>query len=217
MNWDLMDRFNAAYPNMTPPRGLSLVNSPFQGPIPTPMARPPGAAPLATDVYNSPGGPATDPSAPPFRLDPSGVPPFRPVTGVAPPTPAALAPFPTDGASAPAVPYTKPNVDVGPQGVTMTSTPPAPGWAGTVGLPATAEEAIKQDINKRNINDVFAGLGEVAKGIQNKPSEAAQAAAAQLTPMSVAPNTGSQLAGELMSQILRGKQARGLTLTGRMA
>lgn len=212
------DRFNAAFPQMLP-NGLSLnslpqpVNQfPIQGPIPLPLPRPLGAE-VPTMVYNSPGGPATDPNAPPFRLDRGAVPPME-----APP-PAMAAPmqpsvFPTAGA--PAVPYSRPAVEAGPKGLTLASAP-TPGWGGTVETaPPPVEEAKKPEEKKPDADKVFAGLEEINKGIQNKVSPQEAAAAATITPSSAAaqPNSSNAMAAEIMATLLRGKQ-RGLTLTGR--
>ena len=214
MNFD--DRFGASFPNRLP-FGVSLAGlppqSPMQGPVPMPLPRPPGAPPIATDVYSSPGGPATDPNAAPFRLD-RGLPPRDPYTPSAMPAPAPLTATSFPEAGGPGVPYTRPAVNAGPQGVTLASAP-APGFAGTVGAEAPPAD-VKPAMPKADPDKVFAGLEEINKGIQNKVSPQEAAAAAQIIPMTAQPNSGGQLSSDLMSQLLRGKQSmRGLTLTGR--
>ena len=196
------DRFGAVWPNMKKPMGLSLASPP---PI-TPGAL--AIPPVRTDMYPSPGGPATDPTAPPFRLDPSAAPPPG-LQGTLPPglaskdvLPPGLAnrgltppsPFPVNGA--PAVPNTIPNVNAGPGGLTLNSTPAAPGWAGTVGVPSPgAAPAANPEMDK-----TLDALGEMAKGINPKPI--ADPMATTITPMTAQPNQPNSLSFDLMAQLL---------------
>lgn len=207
------DRFNAAFPYMLP-QGLNLTSLPqvpIQGPIPLPMPRPIGAE-VPTVVYNSPGGPATDPNAPPFRLDRGAPPPVEaplsPPAMVAPTRALASSPsFPTGETSA--VPYTKPVVQAGAQGVTLNSNPAA-GWEGSVGAEApakVAEAAPKPDYDK-----LMAGVEDIAKGFKKS---AADPSANQIIPSNMQPNSGSGAAAELMAALLGAKKRpMGVTLTG---
>jgi hypothetical protein len=62
---------------------------------------------------------------------------------------------------------------------------------------------------------MLAVFGEVAKGLKPKSNDAALAAAATISPMSVQANQPSHLSAELMNTILQSKRKpRGLTLTG---
>lgn len=202
-------------------RGLTINDSPIpQIPVQTVPIQPDGVPPSPglpppqrTDIYNSPGGPAT-PGTPVFRLDRGAViPPETPAQVVPPINPSAAyakpSAFPTG--DAPAVPF-NPIREPGPAGVSLNSTPVAPGWAGTVGLPGTPEEAKGFDKGQK-YNEALTGLGEIAKGLKPKP--AADSGANTITPMSSQPNAPSQVSGELMAQLLQhARRPRGLTLTG---
>jgi hypothetical protein len=112
------------------------------------------------------------------------------------------------------VPYSKPAIEQ--QGTTLTSGgPQAPGWTGSVGLPTSAEESKGFDKGQK-WGEIASAAGDAIKAIQNKPSDAASAAAATINPTSIQPNQSNQLAAELMNTMLMSKQRqRGLTLTGR--
>ena len=158
------------------------------------------------------GGP-TDPNAPPFRLDRGAVPPPEPAQVVPPITPGAAyakpKAFPTG--DAPPVPF-NPVREPGPAGVSLNSTPVAPGWAGSVGLPSTPQEAAIWEKATKNA-DLMSGLETAVKGLKPKP--AGDSGANTITPMSVQPNAPSQVSGELMAQLLQhARRPRGLTLTG---
>jgi hypothetical protein len=199
------DRFGAAFPNRLVP--------------PVPFAQMPPGVPglsLATPPMVAP--------PPVMRLDPAATDNWRnrvdqdvrngvvPNPAAPPPPMAQPGPFPTQAA---AVPYTQPAVqEGGPSGITMNSTPAAPGWAGTVGMDAPAKSNFAPG---GNFDKTMAGLDEIAKGLKPKVSDAAQAAAATITPMSVGaqPNVPSALAHDLMMQIMQGRRKpQGLTLTG---
>jgi hypothetical protein len=199
-------------------RGLTINDSPIpQVPVQSvPIAPTDPAQGRETIVIPPPpgaGGP-TDPNAPPFRLDRGAVlPPEGPAQVVPPITPGAAyakpSAFPTG--AAPAVPF-NPIRDPGPAGVSLNSTPVAPGWAGTVGLPASPEESKGFDKGQK-YNEVLTGLEQIAKGA--KPKASGDSGANTITPMSVQPNAPSQVSGELMAQLLQhARRPRGLTLTG---
>jgi hypothetical protein len=116
-------------------------------------------------------------------------------------------------AQAEPVPYSKPAIEQA--GTTLTSGgPQAPGWAGSVGLPSSAEESKGFDKGQK-WGEIAAAAGDAMKALQNKPSDAASAAAATINPSSLQPNSANQLAAQLMSTMMMSKQRqRGLTLTG---
>ena len=141
--------------------------------------------------------------------------------GVVPDPSAAPAAVPPMPRSVPRPPPAFPTQDVppvanvaaptGPGGITLTSAPVAPGWAGTVGLPATPEE-VKAFEKGGNYEKLMGGLDEVAKGL--KPKQAADPNASVISPMTSQPNMPNQMAGELMAALMNSKK-RGLTLAGR--
>jgi hypothetical protein len=199
-------------------RGLTINDSPIpQIPVQSVPITP--TDPVRTDIIPSPGGPATIPGV--HRLYPAGpppvvppeLPPEGPAQVVPPITPGAAyarpKAFPTgDAAPVPFNPVREP----GPAGVSLNSTPVAPGWAGTVGLPGSPEEAKGFDKGQK-YNEALAGLETIAKGLKPKP--AGDSGANTITPMSVQPNAPSQVSGELMAQLLQhARRPRGLTLTG---
>jgi hypothetical protein len=201
------DRFGASFPNrrvppvpftQTPPGvpGLSLATPPMAAPPPVMRLDP-----AATDAWRG-------------RVDRdvgNGVVP----NPAAPPPMAQPGPFPTEAA---AVPYTQPAVQAGgPSGITMNSTPAAPGWAGTVGLGGQTPQEKAAFTQGNDYAKTVAGLEEISKGLRPKVSDAAAAAAATITPMSsgAQPNIPSSLAHDLMMQVLQGRRKpQGLTLTG---
>jgi len=197
--------------------GTTLTSQPVI-PLSPPPAIPP---PVRTDIIPSPGGPATDPTAPPVRMPSAeAVEAWR--RGVQPPVvqqppeppvavpPAKIAPAFPAGGTAPIV-ATNPVVQQGPGGVTLNSTPIAPGWAGTVGLPSTPEEAKAFDKGS-DYQKLMSGLDEVAKGLKPK---AAPITIPDLLKGAPEPNQASQAAATLMTALLQGKRRnQGLTLTG---
>lgn len=211
-------------------RGLNINSTPLPPPpvdapiVPTQVPVTRGGAdlapPIRTDILPSPGGPATDPTAPPHRLPPAeaveawrrgvplpDVPPAAEPPVAAPPARVPPA-FPAGGV-APVI-ATNPVVDQAPGGgVTLNSTPVAPGWAGTVGIPATPEEAKAFDKGS-DYQKLMSGLDEVAKGMKPK---APVAAIPNLVAGAPEPNQSNQLAAQLMAAMLN--KNRGLTLTGR--
>jgi len=204
-------------------RGITLTGTPIT-PIPDPATRSfavppviPPAAPdesIRTDVIRAPGGPATDPAAPPVNLYPHGRPPLVPPVDISPAAVTAPSPSVARAAPPPArvfpVEGTDP-VPTAPPGVSLTSTPaqnPALGWAGTVGLPGTPEEAKAFD-KGGDYQKMLAGMDDIAKGMRPK------APVANPFPVMTAeqPNNPNQMAGQLMAALMQNK--RGLTLTGR--
>jgi len=143
-------------------------------------------------------------------------------SGVATSPSAAVAAAPAMPLATPRPPARFPTQDVppvanvpaptGPAGITLNSAPVAQGWAGTVGLPATPEEA-KAFASGQDWAKITSIGDDVAKAL--RPKAAPDNGAATISPMSVQPNQPSQLSGELMAALLKSKQPRGLTLTGR--
>jgi len=155
----------------------------------------------------------------PFRLDPAATDKWR--TGVNQDVQAGVVPTPTAALpptqpvaplpiNAGAIPYTNPNVNAGPGGVTLASNPVAPGWAGTVGLPASPEEAKGFDKGSK-YSEILSNLDDVAKGL--KPKVTAPAIP-NLVAQAPEPNQPNAMAYQLMAALMQGKN-RGLTLTGR--
>jgi hypothetical protein len=95
--------------------------------------------------------------------------------------------------------------------MTLNSTPAAPGWAGTVGLPPPPKDP-DSFIQGQDYQKLMSGLGDVAKGLKPKP--VADTGATTITPMTSQPNAPNAMAAQLMAALLQGKN-RGLTLTGR--
>lgn len=210
-------------------RGVSLTGNPIpQVPTPVPNPLPANAPivptpiqtqPIRTDVLPSPGGGPTDPTAPPVRMpSAAAVDAWRqgvqPPVVQSPPAPPVAAPpvrvppaYPTGGADP--IIATNPAVQQGPGGITLNSAPVAQGWAGTVGLPGTPEEAKAFDKGQR-FNETMAGLEDVAKGLKPK---AQQVAIPNLLAGAPEPNQANQMAGQLMAAMMN--KNRGLTLTGR--
>jgi hypothetical protein len=162
-----------------PTRAVTGTGLPGDEPYRTPT-------PGAVDKWRS--GVTQDMSAgvvPPVQVPPPQVPP----------------PMPT---RAEPVPYAPP-------GVSLTSTPtdaPAPGWAGTVGLPAPATPAQAYDAGKMN-EKFMSGLEEMAKAASPKAS---QINIPNLLAGAPEPNQANQMAAQLMAAMMN---KRGLTLTGR--
>lgn len=194
------DRFGAAFPGGIP--GLSLTGAPMMGPVPLPQPRPLSAE-VPAMVYPSPGGPATDPSAPPFRLDRSAMPPV-PMASAAPSTAPT---FPIGGA--PPVPHVS--------GLTLNSNPQMAGWAGTAGLSPTPGSEGTAEVAPSmtdNLAKAIPGLEDIAKGLKAK---AADPTANQIIPSNMQPNTGASNAAELMTALLNSKRQRtGISLYGSM-
>ena len=132
-----------------------------------------------------------------------------------PPAPASVPPpaYAKPPAFPPAEVAPIPNVPpaTGPAGITLNSAPVAPGWAGTVGLPAPDQvQAFGQG---QNYEKAMAGLDEIAKGFKGPKTQ--QTDLTTITPMSSQPNQPGQLSAELMNTLLQAKRRpRGLTLTG---
>lgn len=201
------DEFRAAFIKS---RGLNLNSAPIPVAAPTPVQTIPITP---TDVI--PGAPATDPTAPPFRMpEQSAVDKWRagvdtdPMTHSSPATP-RIKPgaFPTSDVA----PVANVSAPTGPGGITLNSAPIAPGWAGTVGLPNTPEAA-KSFTAGQNYSDLLGGLGEMAKGAKPKP---AATDLNTITPMSQQPNAGIGGAQELLAQLLQNRRRNyGISLTG---
>lgn len=203
-------------------RGLNLTSTPVDAPIvptPIPVQRGIVPPPVRTDILPSPGGPATDPTAPPHRLPPAEaveawrrgtplptIPPEVEPSVAAPP--ARVPPAFPAGGTAPVI-ATNPVVEQSPTGVTLNTTPVAPGWAGTVGLPSTPEEAKVFDKGS-DYQKMLSSLDDVAKGLKPK---APVAAIPNLVAGAPEPNQSNQLAAQLMAAMMN--KNRGLTLTGR--
>ena len=194
-----------AYPgqNDQPNRGVTLNLAPTVAPVAA-------SAEIPTVIKPSSGGPADDPSAPPFRLggkpvlpDGTTAPVVTPASDVPFTQPVVKKPFPTEDASA--VPYAAPVVNAGPGGVTLNSTPSAPGWAGTVGIPAPSSDYQKGQTDEK----LMSGLEEMAKGMKPKVN-----APPPLAPPNLEAGQSNQLAYQLMAALMSGKKNRGLTLTG---
>jgi hypothetical protein len=200
-------------------RGLSIDSTPI---VPTSVSTVPvqPTNEVRTVIVPSPGGGPTDPNALPHRLNPYGPPkappsdiPDTPAVRSAVAAPAVLpavpakppAPFPTT----PVDPV--PNVPqaTGPAGITLNSAPIAPGWAGTVGIPASPEAAQAYDAGKNN-EKIMGGLDEIAKGLHPK---AQQVQVPNLLAGAPEPNQANQMAAQLMAAMVN--RNRGLTLTGR--
>lgn len=186
-------------------RGLNLTSTPVPIPPPTP-------------VQTVPITPTEEPVRMPSAEAVEAWRNSTPVVQPPPVQPALAAPparvpsaFPTGG-TAPIV-ATRPVIEQAPGGgVSLNTNPIAPGWAGTVGLPASPEESKGFDKGQK-YNEALAGLGEIAKGLKPKP--AADTGANTITPMSVQPNQPSNLSAELMGQILQGRRRKyGISLAG---
>ena len=182
--WELSDRFNAAFPNM---RGMTL-NTP---PVPMPMPRPPEAeAPFR--LYGSTFGPRG-----PSPMTPQGQSVEAGPIGTGPAPYDRPAAFPAGGVAP------VPNVAApqGPGGISLNSTPTAPGWAGTVGIPAPPVDA-KSFQAGSDMQKALGGLEEVAKGLKGKESKSSDLNT--ITPMSSAPlgGGGNQMGAELLGQLL---------------
>lgn len=195
------DRFGAAFRGrgfqpipMPPVPGLTLGSNPnIQGNVdfqqalaPPPPAAPP--PPVNAEPYRMQGNPA-DYQA--WRTS-------APIPTAAPQRPA---PFPAGG-TAPV-----PNVaaPTGPGGITLNSAPTAPGWAGTVGLPATPEASSAFD-RGADWQKMLGLAGDVAKGIKGKAPTATDMNT--ITPMSPSPvgGGGGQMGAELLAQLLSARR-----------
>ena len=212
-------------------RGLNLTSTPVPPvaiPPPTPVQTQPIIPtaqsstlppPASTVIVPSPGGGPTDPNAEPVRINPHGAPAIAPPVVQPPPVqPVAAAPparvpsaFPVGG-TAPIV-ATNPVIEQGPGGgVSLNTNPVAPGWAGTVGLPASKAES-EGFMKGQKYNDLIAGLEGISKGLN--PKKSGDTGANTITPMSVQPNQPSNLSAELMGQILQGRRRKyGISLAG---
>jgi hypothetical protein len=182
------------------PMGTTINAQPI---VPTPVQTVPIGGGVPTNVVASPGGPATDPNAAPYRLDRGAVSP--PMPTVAPPPPALPSQWPPPASAPPmALPQASPS------GLTLNSTP-AQGWGGTVGLPAPDDTPSKSFDKGVDWNKMTSGLEDVAKGLKPKSTDSK---ATEIIPsQSQMPQT-NPLAYQLMSQLMANSRMKGLTLTG---
>lgn len=214
------DRFGAAFPNRKVPFApipMPPGVMPTAAPPAPPAAVPPGFDP--TTAIRTPSPDQTDAWRSGVDQDMSRGIAASPVSApVASPAPAPMAPpvTPSDAftrGSAPAVPYSRPAISEGPQGLTLNSAP-APGWAGTVdAAPPAAPDKPKPGFMD-SLEKAIPGLEQIAKGLKPKSDESGMNT---ITPMSSSGigNPNQQMGSNLLAEMLANRRRQyGMTLTG---